>query len=146
MTLCDFRLHPRLAADTVFVADLALSRLLRMNDRRYPWAILVPRRSGLREIADLAAAWQAELMREIDLVSRLLLHLHPDSKLNIAALGNVVAQLHIHVIARHAGDAAWPDPVWNRGVALPFAEAAIADGIAQWRQALFATSGRRYDE
>ena len=105
-------LHAGLAADTVPVCELALSRLLAMNDANFPWLILVPRRAGASEIIDLGAE-QVLLMDEIALVSRALKDLTRCDKLNIAAIGNMVPQLHIHIVARRKDDAAWPKPVWG---------------------------------
>src|SRR5580693_9839460 len=105
-------LHPQLAADTVPVCDLALSRLLAMNDANFPWLILVPRRAGVGEIIDLGAE-QAVLMDELALVSRALKDETRCDKLNVAAIGNTVPQLHIHIVARRRDDAAWPKPVWG---------------------------------
>jgi diadenosine tetraphosphate (Ap4A) HIT family hydrolase len=105
-------LHPQLHADTVPVCDLALSRLLAMNDANFPWLILVPRRAGVSEIIDLGAE-QATLMDELALVSRALKDETRCDKLNVAAIGNVVPQLHIHIVARRTVDAAWPKPVWG---------------------------------
>jgi diadenosine tetraphosphate (Ap4A) HIT family hydrolase len=105
-------LHPQLDADTVLVCDLALSRLLAMNDANFPWLILVPRRAGVSEIIDLGTE-QATLMDELALVSRALKDETCCDKLNVAAIGNVVPQLHIHVVARREDDAAWPKPVWG---------------------------------
>jgi diadenosine tetraphosphate (Ap4A) HIT family hydrolase len=105
-------LHPQLAADTVTVCDLALSRLLAMNDANFPWLILVPRRPGVSEIIDLGGE-QSVLMDEIALVSRALKDETRCDKLNVAAIGNMVPQLHVHVVARRKDDAAWPKPVWG---------------------------------
>lgn len=112
-----FVLNPTLEKDTFFVADLPLSRLLLMNDARFPWLILVPRREGMRELVDLMPGDQDQLLREINSVSRCLQQLFKPDKLNVAALGNMVPQLHIHIIARFASDAAWPKPVWGIGTA-----------------------------
>jgi len=112
MSETGWSLHPQLAADTVPVCDLALSRLLAMNDANFPWLILVPRRAGVGEIIDLGDE-QAMLMNELSLVSRALKDETRCDKLNVAAIGNMVAQLHIHVVARRKDDAAWPKPVWG---------------------------------
>jgi diadenosine tetraphosphate (Ap4A) HIT family hydrolase len=112
MSEIGWSLHPQLAADTVPVCDLALSRLLAMNDANFPWLVLVPRRAGVSEIIDLGAE-QSLLMDEISLVSRALKDETGCDKLNVAAIGNVVPQLHIHVVARRKDDAAWPKPVWG---------------------------------
>jgi diadenosine tetraphosphate (Ap4A) HIT family hydrolase len=109
----DWLLHRQLARDTVPVGDLALTRVLLANDANYPWLILVPRRRGVGEIADLDATDQAQLMSEIASASRALKAIASCDKINVAALGNVVAQLHVHVIARRRTDAAWPKPVWG---------------------------------
>ena len=111
-----FSLDPRLAADTILVGDLALSRTVLMNDRRFPWLILVPRRADCREIVDLVAEDRASLMDEIARCSTALMRLTRPDKLNVGAIGNRVAQLHVHVIARFESDPAWPEPVWGRGV------------------------------
>lgn len=91
-----------------------------MNDRRYPWLILIPRQAGLAEIIDLSPPDRQTLMIELSLVSKVLKEHVPCDKLNIGALGNLVPQLHIHVLARRQGDAAWPGPVWGHGAAEPY--------------------------
>ena len=115
-----FTLHPTLARDTVEVARLPLCRVLLMNDRRYPWLILVPEREGVREIHELAAVDRAVLIEEIARVSEALARLVRPDKMNVGALGNVVPQLHVHVVARFAADPAWPGPVWGSGAAVPY--------------------------
>lgn len=110
-----FELHPTLGADCHVVADLALCRVLLMEDARYPWLILVPRVRNARELTDLMPADRHRLMDEITQVSEILQSICEPDKLNVATLGNRVAQLHIHVIARYERDAAWPDPVWGKG-------------------------------
>jgi diadenosine tetraphosphate (Ap4A) HIT family hydrolase len=110
-------LHPQLARDTIELGDLALSRVLVIKDANYPWLVLVPRRPGIVEIIDLDEVEQAQLMVEIARVSRVLKAVTQCDKLNVAALGNAVPQLHVHVIARRKTDKAWPKPVW--GVAPP---------------------------
>ena len=112
MSEIGWSLHPQLHADTVPVCDLALSRLLAMSDANFPWLILVPRRAGVSEIIDLGAE-QSLLMDELALVSRALKDETRCDKLNVAAIGNVVPQLHIHIVARRKDDAAWPKPVWG---------------------------------
>jgi diadenosine tetraphosphate (Ap4A) HIT family hydrolase len=110
-----FVLDARLAADTVPVGDLALSRLLLMDDARFCWLILVPRQENLSELVDLDAHKRAVLMEEIAAVSEVLRRLPDVDKINVGALGNIVRQLHIHIVARRIGDAAWPGPVWGAG-------------------------------
>jgi diadenosine tetraphosphate (Ap4A) HIT family hydrolase len=125
-----FALDPRLAADTIEIGDLALSRVLLMNDARYLWLILAPRRDNLSELFDLDGADRAVLMEEIAAVSRALIGTPGVDKINVGALGNIVRQLHIHVIARRFNDAAWPGPVWGAGAARRY-EAEAARKIAQ---------------
>lgn len=120
----DWTLDPRLARDTVAVGDLALSRLLVMDDARFPWAILVPRRQGAVEPIDLAEHDQQRLTREIATIGAALRAVTVCHKLNIAALGNLVPQLHVHVVARFRHDAAWPRPVWGSGPAQRYDPAA----------------------
>ncbi|HWA89575.1 MAG TPA: HIT family protein [Rhizomicrobium sp.] len=115
-----FALHPRLDADTVFVADWSLSRVLLMNDARYPWIVLVPRRADAVEIFDLDEADRAVVVEEIARASQGLKAFGGAAKINIGALGNLVPQLHVHVVARKPGDAAWPGPVWGQGSAVPY--------------------------
>ncbi|WP_315724213.1 MULTISPECIES: HIT family protein [unclassified Bradyrhizobium] len=110
-------LHPQLAKDTINIGDLPLSRVLVIKDANYPWLLLVPRREGAVEIIDLDEVAQAQLMTEITRVSRAVKEITKCDKLNVAALGNMVPQLHVHIIARRASDVAWPRPVW--GVAPP---------------------------
>ena len=109
----DWSLHPQLAQDTVPIGDLPLARVLLANDANYPWLILVPRRPGLIELIDLEENAQVQLLGEIATAARALKSITECDKLNIAALGNQVAQLHVHVIARRHSDAAWPKPVWG---------------------------------
>ena len=113
MTEAPFTLHPQIAADTVPVGDLTLSRVLLAKDANYPWLILVPRRAGVSELIDLAEDEQVRLLGEIADCGRALKAVVPCDKLNIATLGNMVPQLHVHVIARTKTDAAWPKPVWG---------------------------------
>jgi diadenosine tetraphosphate (Ap4A) HIT family hydrolase len=131
-----FALDPTLAGDTVLVADLPLCRFLLMDEPGWPWGILVPRRPGAVEIVDLPPADRTALMDEIALVSALLRRLHQPKKLNVAALGNQVSQLHVHVIVRHATDAAWPNPIWGCKARERYAPADLAARAAQWRAAL----------
>ena len=131
-----FQLYPQLAADTAPVTDLALCRVLLMNDRRFPWLILVPRRAGKRDLDDLAAADQAQATIEASQAARALKALVSTHKMNVAALGNMVPQLHIHVIARQTTDAAWPKPVWGVGSAEPYAAAERDDWIQRVRREL----------
>ncbi len=108
-----FQLHPQLACDTISVADLDLCQLLLMNDQTYPWLVMVPMRHDMRELHDLMPGDQQAVMLEVTKVSRAMQRLFKADKMNVAALGNMVAQLHIHVIARYEGDPAWPGPIWG---------------------------------
>ena len=109
-----FELDQRLRADCVEVGAFALSRLLLMNDAHYPWFILVPQRADVSEVFDLTAAEQQQMWEEVNLFAVTLKNVFLADKINIATLGNVVGQLHIHVIARFRDDIAWPAPVWGR--------------------------------
>ncbi|WP_237152003.1 HIT domain-containing protein [Oryzibacter oryziterrae] len=132
----DFQLDPRLAGDTLVIGDLALSGLLLMNESTYCWAILVPRRSGLTEIIDLDRAAQGVLMEEIAAVSAAIRAIAAPLKINVGALGNIVRQLHVHVLARHEGDPAWPGPVWGKAPPKPYEPAKAAEIIARFRAEL----------
>jgi diadenosine tetraphosphate (Ap4A) HIT family hydrolase len=131
-----YTLDPRLAAVTYEIGDLALSRVLLMGDARYPWLILVPRRADLMEIADLDSVDRAALIEEIALVSAALRALPGVEKINVGALGNIVRQLHIHVVGRRVGDPAWPGPVWGAGAARRYETAVAAALIEELRGAL----------
>jgi len=131
-----FALDPRLAADTRPVASLPLCDVLLMNDARYPWLILVPRRAGLVEIADLRDDEQAMLWQEVNRAAAALRAVAPCDKLNLGALGNIVRQLHVHVVARVEGDAAWPGPVWGNGQAVARGDAQARLLIATLQQQL----------
>jgi diadenosine tetraphosphate (Ap4A) HIT family hydrolase len=109
----DWTLHPQLDKDTAPVGDLPLCRVLLIKDAHYPWLVLVPRRPETVEIVDLDEVAQAQLMTEITRVSRALREVTRCDKLNVAALGNAVPQLHVHIIARRRTDAAWPRPIWG---------------------------------
>jgi diadenosine tetraphosphate (Ap4A) HIT family hydrolase len=106
-------LHPQLELDTVAVGDLPLSRLLVSNDANYPWLLLAPRRLGACEIVDLNEKDQSQLMVEIARTSRALKNVTTCDKLNVAAIGNMVPQLHVHIVARRRDDPAWPKPMWG---------------------------------
>ncbi len=129
-------LHPRLAADTVPVGDLALARVLLANDANYPWLILVPRRGGLVELIDLEETAQVQLLSEIAAAARALKAITECDKLNVAALGNQVPQLHVHVIARRHSDAAWPKPVWSAAPAIAYNETSRKGLLAALRKRL----------
>ncbi len=132
-------LHPQLEKDTTELGDLPLSRLLIINDANYPWLLLVPRRLNVSDITDLDEVEQAQLMTEIARVSRALKIVTGCDKLNIAALGNVVPQLHVHVIARRKNDPAWPKPVWGTVPARPHDSAALERFMSALRQRIWIT-------
>lgn len=132
----DFRLHPQLAHDCAVVGDLGLSRLLLLDDCRYPWLLLVPRRPDLRELFDLDRATRTLLFDEACLVGEMLLHEFGGDKLNVAALGNLVEQLHVHVVSRRRDDPAWPGPVWGHSPPLRYDPDALDRRLARVRQAL----------
>ena len=138
MSEAAFALDPRLQADTHRVAMLPLCELRLMDDARYPWLILVPRRAGMVEVAELSDGEQRELWHEANRSAAALRAVAPCDKLNLGALGNIVRQLHLHVVARTQGDAAWPGPVWGSGAAVPYAAEALAARLAALRQALAA--------
>ena len=125
----DFALDPQLAADTVHVGDLALCSVLLMDDARFPWLILVPRRAGASEITDLSPEDARGLMDEMRIATGVMLALTKPDKVNVAALGNVVSQLHVHVIGRFLSDPAWPKPVWGVGTGQPYPHHARAQMI-----------------
>ena len=131
-----FHLDPQLAADTHPVALLRLCELRLMDDANYPWLVLVPRVADAREIIDLDAMRQAQMLEEIGVASRLLQTLFRPHKLNVAALGNAVPQLHVHVIARREDDPAWPRPVWGMAAACAYSPEALVDRIRELQQAL----------
>ena len=131
-----FALDPRLAANTFVVGETPLSQLLLMNDARYPWLILVPRRCDVTEPFELSEADQAQLWQDsMRLGEAMKAHFGAD-KLNIAALGNQVAQLHVHHIARFHADDAWPGPVWGVGNAVPYSDAALEAVMNELRSLL----------
>ncbi len=134
--MAEFSLDPVLAADSVAVSNLALSDVRLMNDARFPWLLLVPRRAGAVEIIDLPKADRALLFEEINAASAALRAATHCDKLNVGALGNQVRQLHVHIVARFAGDAAWPGPVWSSGAAAPYSPAARDRLIGDIRGAL----------
>ncbi|MCC8539213.1 HIT domain-containing protein [Xanthomonas axonopodis pv. poinsettiicola] len=131
-----FELDARLAADSVFVADGPLSQVRLMDDSRFPWLVLVPRVAGASEWIDLDGGQQRLLLAEINQLSQLLRVEPAVSKLNIGALGNIVRQLHVHLVGRHPGDAAWPGPVWGSGSAQRFEPDVLQRHVAAWAQRL----------
>lgn len=120
-----FELDDRLQQDTLHLGDFGLSRLLLMNDARYPWFILVPRREEITEVFQLDEDDQIQLWREATVLAELLKDVFGADKMNIATLGNQVSQLHVHVVVRKKGDDAWPAPVWGQHPAIPYEAGAV---------------------
>jgi diadenosine tetraphosphate (Ap4A) HIT family hydrolase len=122
-----FILHPRLAADCLTLGALPLCRVLLMNDLTYPWLILVPQRAGISEIFELSEADQHALIAESSRVAHAMMTLFKPDKLNIAAIGNLVPQLHVHHVARFRTDPAWPGTVWGRERGEPYADEQVGE-------------------
>ena len=131
-----FQLHHRLEADTLFVTDWALSRVLLMNDSQFPWLVLVPRRAGTSELHELAHAERMVLIEEIARAAQALKSVTAAAKMNVASLGNLVPQLHVHVVARTPSDAAWPKSVWGFGAAVPY-DSGAGDALLRRLKAAF---------
>jgi len=134
MLMPDFELHPQLAADTVSVATWPLCEVLLLTDANYPWLVLVPARTGLRDFHELSPDDMVTAGREISRASEALVALFTPDKINVAALGNMVPQLHIHVVARFTDDVAWPNPIWGVAPALAYAPAALEARLADLRR------------
>ena len=132
----EWELHPQLVQDTLPIGDLPLSRVLASKDAGYPWVILVPRRAGASEIIDLGAGDQVMLMTEIARVSEALKALTGCDKLNVANIGNMVAQLHVHIVARRKGDAAWPKAMWGAAPAQAYAPGVLEKFSGDMRKAI----------
>jgi len=137
-----FQLHSRLQQDCIALGQLPLSILLLMNDSRFPWCLLVPRRQDVSEIYQLPWDDQVQLARESDYLARALSRTYLPDKLNIAAIGNLVPQLHVHHVVRYKADSAWPAPVWGRGVAVPYSPAGLAATVQGLMQSLKAAGKR----
>lgn len=125
-----YRLHTRLAADTVAVGNLELCELRLLNDRRFPWLVLIPRRADIGEVYELDGADQRQLIAESSLVSEILMEVMDADKINVGALGNLVPQLHWHVVARSKTDACWPGPVWGCGKPVAYQEERLQQLVA----------------
>ena len=136
-----FQLHPQLAKDCLVIKDLELCRVLLMNDSNYPWCILVPMREGKKDLYELSDAEQKQFITESSRLSQVMMSLFSDKefkgkKMNIAALGNMVPQLHIHHIVRREGDPCWPKPVWGQVPAVLYKDEAAQSLIARIKTAL----------
>jgi diadenosine tetraphosphate (Ap4A) HIT family hydrolase len=134
--MSDFLLDPRLAADSVFIADGPLSQVRLMDDTRFPWLLLVPRVAEVSEWLQLDGSQQRLLLAEINQAGNLVRAQDGVEKLNIGALGNIVGQLHVHLVGRHSKDAAWPGPVWGSGTAHRYAPEALDTQVECWRSQL----------
>ena len=134
MPMPDFELHPQLAADTVSVATWPLCEVLLLTDANYPWLVLVPVRPGLRDFHELSPDDMVTAGQEISRASEALEELFAPDKINVAALGNMVPQLHIHVVARFTDDAAWPNPIWGVAPPLAYAPDALDARLADLRR------------
>ncbi|AWM87971.1 HIT domain-containing protein [Microvirga sp. 17 mud 1-3] len=134
-----FSLDSRLEADTIPVGDLALSSVLLLNDARFPWFVLVPRLAGASELTDLDAAQAVQLMDEMRIAVRVMTALAKPDKVNVGALGNIVTQLHVHVVGRFRSDPAWPGPVWGHGTRTPYPAHAAA-ALVERAATLFAAA------
>lgn len=128
----EFELHERLAADTILLGRTRLCEVRLMNEKTWPWVILVPAVVGIREIYELSEAQQQRLMTESSTLSRAMMEAFGGDKMNVAALGNMVPQLHVHHIVRFEGDPAWPGPVWGKQAPVPYTE----DELGRMKQAL----------
>jgi diadenosine tetraphosphate (Ap4A) HIT family hydrolase len=133
-----FKADPAFEAGSVIVCDWPLCQVRLQDDARFPWLILIPRRAGLHEIEDLTTAERAVLMDEVVLAGERVRELgqaagRPVQKLNVAALGNVTAQLHVHVVGRRHDDGQWPDPVWGRGTAVPYGAGGLQAAVSRIR-------------
>ena len=115
-----FELDPRLATDSVLIKELPLSQCRLANDSRYPWLILVPKIANVTEVHELTESQQIQLIKESSIVAKALKKLTGCNKVNVANLGNVVSQLHWHIVARNSNDEAWPGPIWGVGEAVPW--------------------------
>ncbi|HEY8941379.1 MAG TPA: HIT family protein [Cellvibrio sp.] len=131
-----FELHPRLAQDSVVIGEFELSLLLLSRDANYPWCILVPKREDIYEIHHLSEEEQLQLIRESCRLSEVMTSLFDADKMNVAALGNVVRQLHVHHIARFTDDPAWPQPIWGKLPARDYTEEDFAERIKRLQNAL----------
>jgi len=130
-----FQLHPQLAKDSIWLADWPLCQLRLINDTNYPWFILVPRRVNIKEVIDLTEEDQTSLWQESAKLSRLIRVKYNPEKLNVAALGNIVPQLHLHVIGRFIEDAAWPAPIWGKVAPQPYTKQQLSVLQQDWSAA-----------
>ncbi|NOT11510.1 MAG: HIT domain-containing protein [Methylococcaceae bacterium] len=131
-----FQLHPRLQQDCIVVGNFALCRLLMMNDSQYPWFILVPQKSEITEIYQLEISDRQLLIEESSHLAEILVDVYKPDKLNIATIGNLVPQLHIHHVVRYQNDKAWPKPVWGKYAAVQYTEKQIYENLTALNERL----------
>lgn len=131
-----FQLHPRLQQDCINIGRFELCRLLMMNDSQYPWFILVPEIADIKEIYQLARPERTLLMEESSYLAKNLQQIYKADKMNIATIGNIVSQLHVHHIVRYQTDSAWPAPIWGKSVAVSYTEQQISDTLTRLKNCL----------
>jgi diadenosine tetraphosphate (Ap4A) HIT family hydrolase len=131
-----FQLHPRLREDCIAIGRFDLCQLLMMNDSHYPWFILVPEKAGVKEIYQLSKPERQTLTEESSYLAENLAALYKADKMNIAAIGNLVPQLHIHHVVRYQTDKAWPAPIWGKFTAVPYSQKQIRDNIVRVKEQL----------
>jgi len=131
-----FELHPRLAADCETLGELSLAQVLLMRDANYPWVILVPKVNDIRELHELSEKDQQQLIAESSFVSARMQDIFRADKMNVAALGNMVPQLHVHIIARFENDPAWPNPIWGAVNPLAYSPEALSEQVKRLQKAL----------
>jgi len=138
--LTEFTLHKQLESDTAFITDLPLSRVLLINDSHYPWIVLVPRRADATEIYKLSSEDQTQLLKESTQTCKVMEVLFEPDKMNVAAIGNIVPQLHLHHVARFTSDIAWPAPVWGFAPAAAYDNTTLENTVTSIREALNSAS------
>ena len=131
-----FQLHPRLKEDCITIGRFDLCQLLMMNDSQYPWFILVPEKADIKEIYQLTKPERLTLTEESSYLAENLVTLYKADKINIAAIGNLVSQLHIHHVVRYQTDKAWPVPIWGKFDPIPYTRQQISDNVARVKEQL----------
>ena len=139
--MTEFTLHRQLEADTAFITDLPLSRMLLINDSHYPWIVLVPRRANATEIYKLNHSDQTQLLSESAQICRVMEALFSPDKMNVAAIGNMVPQLHLHHVARFTSDIAWPAPVWGFAPSAAYDAKILESTVKRIREGLESADG-----
>ncbi len=134
-------LDPRLESDSSLVVDLSLCQVRLHHNAAFPWILLIPQQIGLSEIIDLSPSDQILLMQEIVLSCEIMRDLFNPTKLNVANLGNIVSQLHVHIVARYESDDAWPGPIWNSGITMNYSDDAKKERIEKLKNAFLAHGG-----